>query len=362
MAVHVGLWLPFFKQLKVYVEDCFLFRSSREAEWEPIHPLLVRDDCFAYYAGKSWMRVGTLTADKQGCETSGHVIPVGQTLKPDPDAAGYYCYDEPDKLSKQTKKLWCLRAPEQPQTDANYWTRRLSGGADKGLAGMARREAQVRQGIDEGAQGVPLHATTPVKEAEGAARAAINHIKNLTPEDAENVYHGVLRGTRDWLNKPLREQVGDVAEAAGEAMVSPSTYIPGGMLGRETRLVADGAEAVADAAKAAKTATKTVKAADHAGQAVAKVKIHAGKQGKHIPGHNNFIPGKSELTHPDPQGLINRHAGTGIRHGNKEVVDFGETIGDALSEGGIRTSTTRGTIHYSADGSTAHIVPAKPRP
>ena len=84
------------------LKDCFLFRTIRDAEWEPIHPMLVSGDCFAYYNGQPWMRVGTSTADKQGCERDGHVIPVGQTLKPELDTAGYYCYDEPDKASKQT--------------------------------------------------------------------------------------------------------------------------------------------------------------------------------------------------------------------------------------------------------------------
>ena len=64
--------------------------------------------------------------------------------------------------------------------------------------------------------------------------------------------------------------------------------------------------------------------------------IHAGRQGKHEPLNTNFDPnrGRSELTHPDPQGLLNRGAGTGqmIRGqrgeaGSQEVVNFGEVIG-----------------------------------
>lgn len=92
-----------------------------------------------------------------------------------------------------------------------------------------------------------------------------------------------------------------------------------------------------------------------------KICIHGGKQGKHIPGHNNFQPGKSELTHPDPQGLLDRFAGTGTRHGHKEVVDFKENIGYWVAEDGTRRVTTRGTIHYDSKG-FAHIVPLKPSP
>jgi RHS repeat-associated protein len=85
------------------------------------------------------------------------------------------------------------------------------------------------------------------------------------------------------------------------------------------------------------------------------------KQGKHIPGHKNFIPGRSPLTHPDPQGLLDRFAGTGQavgaipsgQPGFKERVDFGEIIGQVNGQ-----PTTKGIIHYAKDG--AHIVPANP--
>jgi RHS repeat-associated protein len=88
--------------------------------------------------------------------------------------------------------------------------------------------------------------------------------------------------------------------------------------------------------------------------------IHEGKQGKHIPGHNNFQPGKSELTHPDPQSLLDSHAGTGVRSGNKEHVDFGQNIGNYINKDGtVNVPTTRGTIHYDSSGG-AHIVPAPP--
>ena len=90
-------------------------------------------------------------------------------------------------------------------------------------------------------------------------------------------------------------------------------------------------------------------------------KIHMGKQGKHIPGHNNFQPGKSELTHPDPQSLLDKGTGTGVRHGTKEVVDFREEIGTYVALDGTRMTTTRGTIHNDSKGN-AHIVPADPNP
>ncbi|WP_395068026.1 polymorphic toxin type 50 domain-containing protein [Paraburkholderia silvatlantica] len=95
--------------------------------------------------------------------------------------------------------------------------------------------------------------------------------------------------------------------------------------------------------------------------------IEEGKQGKHQPGHNNFTPGKSEFTYPDPQQLANDHAGTGQpansvtpgAAGYRERVDFGTIIGNWVDPStGQKTPTTNGIIHYSKDG--VHIVPSRP--
>jgi RHS repeat-associated protein len=96
-------------------------------------------------------------------------------------------------------------------------------------------------------------------------------------------------------------------------------------------------------------------------------KIEEGKQGKHVPGHNNFEPGKSELTHPNPQSLIDEHKGTGQQvgstpvgeAGSRERVDFGTNIGVYVDPAtGQRSPTTNGIIHESKKG--VHIVPARP--
>ncbi len=88
---------------------------------------------------------------------------------------------------------------------------------------------------------------------------------------------------------------------------------------------------------------------------VDKPRIHWGRQGKHIPGHPNYIRGRSILTHPDPQGLVDEYAGTGQRiqgirgqPGYRERVDFGEIIGCYIEEGGTTSQfTTNGMIIYS---------------
>jgi tetratricopeptide (TPR) repeat protein len=102
----------------------------------------------------------------------------------------------------------------------------------------------------------------------------------------------------------------------------------------------------------------------------ANLKIQWDKQGKHIIGHNNYIKeqGKSIFTHKNPQKLIDKFAGTGLKSNQKiigqpgfaEIIDFGETIGydiDRFTEKKVKTSW--GKIHYAKDG--VHIVPTKPR-
>ena len=91
--------------------------------------------------------------------------------------------------------------------------------------------------------------------------------------------------------------------------------------------------------------------------------LNEGKQGKHVPGHNNYEPGKSELTisMKKASNLVNKFSGKGTPVGtNKERVDFGEVIGnykDPIT--GKSTPTTIGMIHYSKSGT--HIVPARPK-
>lgn len=93
--------------------------------------------------------------------------------------------------------------------------------------------------------------------------------------------------------------------------------------------------------------------------------IHSGKQGKHIPGHNNYKAGRSYLTITEQQAqeLVNQHAGTGqiIRDRNnkftgKERITVKNQIGVCVDLEGKETPTNSFMIHYSKDG--VHIVPA----
>lgn len=92
-------------------------------------------------------------------------------------------------------------------------------------------------------------------------------------------------------------------------------------------------------------------------------KLHEGRQGKHIIGHNNFQKGKSVLhmSMAQAQELIETHAGTGewVGASNRERIDFGFSIGTYVDVRNNREKTTVGIIHYSKQGS--HIVPGKPK-
>lgn len=92
-------------------------------------------------------------------------------------------------------------------------------------------------------------------------------------------------------------------------------------------------------------------------------RLHTDRQGKHIVGHKNYIPGKSvlRLSLAEAQRLIEEYAGTGEWQGeNRELVDFHQVIGTWVKrEGSLRLPTTRGFIHYSKAG--CHLVPTRPR-
>ena len=95
--------------------------------------------------------------------------------------------------------------------------------------------------------------------------------------------------------------------------------------------------------------------------------IHDGKQGKHVPGHNNNQPGKSQLSQ-DPESL-RHYAGTGDQVGStppgqpgyKERVDTGEVVGTYRAPDGTESPSTVLMIVHAKDG-TIHMYPARPNP
>ncbi len=99
--------------------------------------------------------------------------------------------------------------------------------------------------------------------------------------------------------------------------------------------------------------------------------VQAGKQGKHLKGHNNFIEGRSYLTGnmDDAQKLIKKYAGKGeIRRDSKgkwthkEFCTADKIIGCYVSpDGSDPIPTNRFCISYATGKDKGvHIVPAKP--
>ena len=290
--------------------DCFLYRSSARADWEPVHPLRVQTDCFACWQGQPWMRVGTPTTDGQGCQNQGHVIPIGHELKQDRHHDSYYCYDEPDRAHNQTQKKWCLERPEKPQSTSDYLMRRWAGGIDNSVATLKKGDDKVRQGIDEMAAGTPLHATTPAREAEAVGKKILTTARTATREDAKQAAQGVLDAAAAWLKKPWPQKLGDAAESVGDAMASPTTYMPAVGILRTGGKLADVVEHTADAAGAvgkrgAKAAAKrtgkaaTGEVAEHTDEAAArrllrearKERVGVDRRGQYTDGMGNTHAG-----------------------------------------------------------------------
>ena len=91
------------------------------------------------------------------------------------------------------------------------------------------------------------------------------------------------------------------------------------------------------------------------------LKIHEGKQGKHIRGHNNYKGGSYLLDNINPQELVDKYVGKGnLRRDNKnawtkkEFFEIDKTIGVCVNDEGNK-STRSFSIHYSKTG--VHVVP-----
>lgn len=184
----------------------------------------------------------------------------------------------------------------------------------------------------------PVYA---VKRAVGAAQGAVSGTKELVSNvKAEGGVGGALSAA---YNQALDNYQG--ADAAGKAEMIATPLV----------------ETFAALAPFAKTGGATAPGEIQGPSPL----INEGAQGKHVPGHNNFQPGKSELT-ANPAEL-GRQAGTGSSAngvpagtpGARERVNFGTNIGNHVDPStGAKNATTNGIIHYSKRG--IHIVPSRP--
>ena len=137
---------------------------------------------------------------------------------------------------------------------------------------------------------------------------------------------------------------------------------------------AGGADDLIDSAQAAAAGKRAAATADAAAirarrAAYEAPSLNMDKQGKHIPGHNNYLDHQNRsLLTADPERLLRENWGTGRQvgdvpfgtAGHKEMIDFGETIGYHIHPKTLEATQTRwGWISYDSQG-TAHIVPVNP--
>lgn len=88
------------------------------------------------------------------------------------------------------------------------------------------------------------------------------------------------------------------------------------------------------------------------------IKVHKGRQQKHILGSDNYIEGRSYLTVPEYEvkRVINDNAGRGKLVDNKEEIIADKIIGVNINpKNHHKTLTDNAKIHYSKSG--AHLVP-----
>jgi hypothetical protein len=204
-----------------------------------------------------------------------------------------------------------------------------------------------------------IHANRRVRAL--APLVALEHaVRNASRDDVTRVAQGVIVAAKEWLEKPAYEK----GESLGRTTTAIASEVAIDVLTEGIGSVAT-LRKVGKVAEAADHVRDAEKVADRAAHVLERPPIHTGKQGKHVPSHNNFKPGRSTL-HADPETLAAK-AGTGEpigklpvgQPGSKERVQFDSVIGDYVDEAGVATPTRVGIIHYAKDG--IHIVPGQPK-
>lgn len=170
---------------------------------------------------------------------------------------------------------------------------------------------------------------------------SIGSVLESTANSAQDDISGVYDGSVSLISFLTGESVSEVDRQLGNAMYATSGFLPA------ARWTSYGRAAPS-------FVTKRLAVPDNLPK-----NIHPGQQGKHIPGHNNYTPGRSPLAEGvNPQTLLD-----GVQNGahpivrmtprGQPVVDFGKAIGQFEGK-----ATNFGIIHHGKKG--AHIVPANP--
>jgi hypothetical protein len=205
------------------------------------------------------------------------------------------------------------------------------------------------------AAGTPLHATTPAREAEAVGQKILSTARNATREDAKQAAKGVLDAAAAWLKKPWPQKLGDAAESVGDAMASPTTYVPAAGILRAGGKLVEAVEHTADAAGAigkrgAKAAAKragkaaTVEVAEHADEAAARRLLHEARDqaGRRAEGRAAKGATETSAEHLDD-------AGQKLRAKERRHIERAQSLEEKRKNPGFEEPVSEGWARWQAN-------------
>jgi hypothetical protein len=249
------------------LRNCILHRASEKDYWQVVpkeqqarRPYL-DENCHVAEAGipLPLAPVGIKSGDGQACEWENHRFPIGKQFWAMP-GDGVMCLD--------ATLLDCsLELPDNPMSTGQYTGSRFGQamvrGAQKVLNG-AERAPQVAEDLATG----KLHVGTVADEALHTLKDGVDH---LNSEDAKRKALDVAQAGKKWLDKPLHEKLGDVAELGGGAVIDlPVNMAVNAATAGAGTVLGGVATGVSDLGKAEKTVVKVEKAAGKAVKAEAE--------------------------------------------------------------------------------------------
>jgi hypothetical protein len=294
-------------------------------------------------------QVGIRSTDGQACEWQGHRFPIGTEFWAMP-GDDVMCQDA-------TLKDCSIELPPKPMTTGQYVGSRAEQGLIRGVTNLLDNFERGPQTAADLATG-RLHVETVAGEAYETLKDGVGH---LTLEDAEKKGAAVVVAGRAWLDKPLHEQLGDMAEATGalpaQVLENEATGGMGSLAGGVSGAARVGAKVEKAAVKVEKAAVKVEKAAvkaEHAAAETAKAGHHAAVAAvqdaspyDHLPAPRHVEPGKKVT----PMQKREMHAENRRRNGGALRDD--ET-GELLS---TPKQSTTGVTPPSNEAHIDHVVP-----
>lgn len=249
------------------LRNCILRRRSDKDAWEVVpksqqarRPYLHKD-CHVYEEGAALplQPLGIKSTDGQACEWEGHRFPIGQKFWALPDN-NVMCQDP-------TLKDCSVELPDKPMSTGQYVAGRT---IEKPVIKGAQK---VLEAIEQGAQKAADLATggLSVKTwGEQVAETLKDAVGHMNLEDARKIgkaaEEDAKKKAREFAEKPLHEQLGDIGEAVGDGAVTVLGNKGLGTLGT----LGSGAGGAARGAQEINKVAKVEKKAAQAERALAK--------------------------------------------------------------------------------------------